>query len=248
MVIEINQIMDERFLQGFVKKIVPVFEQLSVQRIEQLLVHTFGIADRPQLFVDLACKFFELSEQRFLHRHNFFTQADFLGSVHVVDDHRRYRQRLFGLSAELLHRDREFFFGLNRLAHAFFSAPKNFRIASTKPVMSWRRASISTVKPLSRAVLDVIGPMLAIRIPFGHDKPSARKFSTVEELVKVIKSAPSSTRRRRAPVTSRVSGTVRYPIASSTIAPSFDRSFGSTSRAFSARARRIRRFSTPPCF
>src|SRR5207244_1169774 len=134
------------------------------------------------------------------------------------------------------------------LSSCYYFAPKNFRIASTKPSRSCRRASMSILRPRSVAVFDVIGPMLATCMPFGHGSPSARKFSTVEELVNVIRSAPSSKNRRRAPVTSRVSGTVRYAKPSSTIAPSFESSLGSTSRAFSARARRIRRFSTPPCF
>src|ERR1051326_2562778 len=106
--------------------------------------------------------------------------------------------------------------------------------------MSWRRSSMSIFNPWSRAVCEVIGPMLAACICFGQGSPSARKFSTVEELVKVIRSAPSSKNRRRAPVISRVSGTVRYAKASSTIAPRLESSLGSTSRAFSARAIRIR--------
>src|SRR2546430_7635868 len=68
---------------------------------------------------------------------------------------------------------------------------------------------MATSSPWSRAVFDVIGPILATCIWAGHGNPSAMKFSTVDELVNVIKSAPSSNKRRRAPVSSRVSGTVR---------------------------------------
>ena len=44
--------MDERFLQRFVQEIVAILEQLGVERIEQLLVDAFGLADSGQLFVD----------------------------------------------------------------------------------------------------------------------------------------------------------------------------------------------------
>src|SRR5881397_229870 len=76
--------------------------------------------------------------------------------------------------------------------------------------------------------------MLAIRIPFGQGSPSARKFSTVEELVNVIKSAPSCASCRRAPLVSRVSGTVRYANASSTIAPNAENSLKRVPRLFCA--------------
>src|SRR5205823_3816082 len=116
------------------------------------------------------------------------------------------RQRLFRLRAQLLHRRRELIgnFYLHRALHR---AAKNLRIASTNPGMSWRRASTATSNPPSRAVFEVIGPMVATCIFAGHGSCSARKFSTVDELVNVIKSAPSSNKRRRAPTSSRVSGT-----------------------------------------
>ena len=53
--------------------------------------------------------------------------------------------------------------------------------------------------------------MLATFIPAGQGSSRSRKFSTVDELVKVIRSAPSAEKRRRAPVASRVSenGSIR---------------------------------------
>jgi hypothetical protein len=58
-------------------------------------------------------------------------------------------------------------------------------------------------------VLEVTGPMLAVLRAEGQERLRARKFSTVEELVKVIRSAPSERKRSRPPVMSVVSGTVR---------------------------------------
>ena len=58
-------------------------------------------------------------------------------------------------------------------------------------------------------VFEVIGPIEAVFIPTGSGSFSAMKFSTVEELVNVIRSAPSALKRAIAPLTSSVSGTVR---------------------------------------
>ena len=72
----------------------------------------------------------------------------------------------------------------------------------------------ATTARLGRALAAAVGrhSLLALNIEQpagnGHGSPSARKFSTVDELVNVIRSAPSSSSCRRAPV-SRVSGTVR---------------------------------------
>src|SRR5262249_46188908 len=54
MIVEINQIVNERLLERFVQKIVAILQQFGVKRIEQLLVHTFGVANQRQLLVDLA--------------------------------------------------------------------------------------------------------------------------------------------------------------------------------------------------
>ena len=45
------------------------------------------------------------------------------------------------------------------------------------------------------AVAAVIGPMDAVFRPAGHGIFRAMKFSTVEELVKVMRSAPSARKR-----------------------------------------------------
>src|SRR5207302_10753728 len=57
------------------------------------------------------------------------------------------RQYFLCLGTELLHRRGERFFGLNCFSHSALSLTKNFRIASTRPSMSWRRASMSILRP-----------------------------------------------------------------------------------------------------
>src|SRR5205807_3831204 len=91
------------------------------------------------------------------------------------------RHRLLRFRAQLLH-GRGKLIGDLDLRRALHRAEKNLRIASTNPGMSWRRASIVTSSPWSRAVFDVIGPILATCIWAGHGNPSVRKFSTVDEL------------------------------------------------------------------
>jgi hypothetical protein len=56
--------------------------------------------------------------------------------------------------------------------------------------MSWRSASTSTLRPASRIASLVTGPIETIRADFGS-RPStaAMKFRTVDEEVKVTKSA-----------------------------------------------------------
>src|SRR5438270_2833720 len=71
----------------------------------------------------------------------------------------------------------------------------------------------------------------------------AWKFSTVELLVNVIQSAPSSSSLAAAPVRSSVSGTVWYQAMSSTIAPLSSSNLGSSGLATSARSKRMRRLS-----
>ena len=53
-IVKINQVVDEWFLERFVQKIVAILQQFGVQRIEELLIHTLRIANRSQLFVDSA--------------------------------------------------------------------------------------------------------------------------------------------------------------------------------------------------
>src|ERR1700722_10955367 len=89
------------------------------------------------------------------------------------------------------------------------SAAQSFNTAATRPSTSYREASISTDRPCFRIVSEVTGPMLAVFIFDGHGSLSARKFSTVDELVKVIRSASSSRILSRAPDVSAVSGAVR---------------------------------------
>jgi len=90
--------------------------------------------------------------------------------------------------------------------------------------------------------------MLAMRTAFGHGRPRARKFSTVDELVNVnqIGATLSELPLRAAVCAPRAPfGTAN---ASSTIAPVAESCLGKTSRAFSARTTRMRSFSMLPCF
>ena len=101
------------------------------------------------------------------------------------------------LRTQLLHDRCEIGLDLDRLTHVL-SAPVRKaadRVDQTRNIMA-RRLDCHIVRPRSRAVFEVIGPMLATCIPAGQGNPSARKFSTVDELVKVIISAPSSGQAR----------------------------------------------------
>src|SRR5260370_927678 len=75
--------------------------------------------------------------------------------------------------------------------------------------ISARLGCASTWRPIFRIVSEVMGPMLAVFMCSGHGSFNPRKFSTVDELVKVTRSAPSARNLSRPPETSFFSGTVR---------------------------------------
>src|SRR6267378_440187 len=141
MVEEIDQIMDERFLERFVQKIVAILEQFGMKRVKQLLIHTFRVANRSQLFVDPAKLFGKGSGSRFFHlsgdlfqtvQHRVFqTVQTFSERIPLFCQLRRFltvgrriffldrkhRHYFLSLGAQLLHHDREillFFGGLIR--------------------------------------------------------------------------------------------------------------------------------------
>src|SRR5205823_12202492 len=193
------------------QEVVAILDQLFVKRIEEPLIDRLGIAQRRHVLIHLlellreigllrAFELFESVRHGLLEILEAATQSakflqdlrELLGVVAAVLPPIP-RQSLLSLRAQLLHRRGKFVRDLDfhRRLHSSFLPRKNLRTASTNPGMSCRRASTATSSPRSRAVFEVTGPMLATCIFAGHGNPSARKFSTVDELVKVIRSAPS---------------------------------------------------------
>ena len=75
MIEEKHEVVNERFLERFVQKIVPIFEELVMQRVKEPLIHAFAVSNRSQLFVNFfeACREIDLLGRR--HRRSELIEA-----------------------------------------------------------------------------------------------------------------------------------------------------------------------------
>src|ERR1700726_3668574 len=136
-----NEIVNERLLERFVQEIVPIFQELLVQRIVQALIHPFAGANGRELFVNFlemfreidrlaqwnhCCELFDLFGKRGLDGLDMSVQRPkFPGQLPVLWKTLsllRFVRRdcLFGLRAELLHRRCKFVRRFCSLSHALF--------------------------------------------------------------------------------------------------------------------------------